>query len=83
MKKRQFAVGGLSESESTFPGNSIGGFGVKTNALIHPTHKLDSLLNAYLHEFVIKSLIHFFSVPLHTFKFIMILRDFNRLYRVG
>ena len=26
-------AGGLSDSESTFPGNIIGGFGVKTNAL--------------------------------------------------
>ena len=33
-------TGGLSESESTFFGNIIGGFGVKTNALIHPTHNL-------------------------------------------
>jgi len=31
----------LSDSESTFPGNILGGFGVKTNALIHPTHNFN------------------------------------------
>ena len=42
-----FKVGWIKRSESTFPGNIVGGFGVKPNALIHPTHKFMRLLYAH------------------------------------
>ena len=37
------AVGWIKRSESTVSQNIAGGFGAKTNALIHPTHNLLTL----------------------------------------
>ena len=42
LSQKQFEVGWIKRSESTMSQNIEGGFGVKTNALIHPTHNLIS-----------------------------------------
>ncbi len=42
LSQKQFEVGWIKRSESTMSQNIEGGFGVKTNALIHPAHNLIS-----------------------------------------